>query len=220
MITLCKECHKGVHDGTVVLNKKPKNLNLKHATHMSIIRSRLLEKYPDAIETFGFVTSENRNHLKLMKDHYIDACVIASGGLEFEPSDTVYYKRRVSCNERKLTRGVRGEQKLPVGKIQGFRKFDKVKYLGKEYFIMSRITRGGYAFLMDIFNHKIDFSDKPKGWRWPKLLNCKRISARRSTLYMLTTMIISENKNNNQSCAVIKNNREEHFSKEGSIILE
>lgn len=67
MITLCKECHKGVHDGTVVLNKKPKNLNLKHATHMSIIRSRLLKKYPNAIETFGFVTSENRNHLKLKK---------------------------------------------------------------------------------------------------------------------------------------------------------
>ena len=31
---------------------------------MSIIRSWLLKKYPDAIETFGFVTSENRNPLK------------------------------------------------------------------------------------------------------------------------------------------------------------
>ena len=42
---------------------------------MSIIRSWLLKRYPDAIETFGFVTSENRNHLNLEKDHYIDACV-------------------------------------------------------------------------------------------------------------------------------------------------
>ena len=74
MITLCKECHKGVHDGTVVLNKKPKNLNLKHATHMSIIRSRLLKKYPNAIETFGFVTSENRNHLKLKRPLYRCLC--------------------------------------------------------------------------------------------------------------------------------------------------
>lgn len=203
LITLCKECHTKVHKGVITIDKKPKKMKLKHATHMSIIRSQLLKVYPQAIETFGFVTSENRHHLGLEKAHYIDACVVASGGLEFEPSDTVYYKRRVSCNERKLTKGVRDEQKLPVGKIQGFRRFDRVKYLGKEYFIMSRITRGGYAFLMDIFNNKIDFSNKPKGWRWPKLLNCKRISARSSTLCMLTTMIVGENKNNNQGCSHI-----------------
>ena len=70
MITLCEECHKGIHNGVIVLDKKPKKMNLKHATHMSIIRGRLLKKYPNAIETFGFVTSENRNHLKLKKDAY------------------------------------------------------------------------------------------------------------------------------------------------------
>ena len=75
-------------------------MNLKHATHMSIIRSWLLKKYPDAIETFGFVTSENRNHLQLPKDHYIDACVIASGGLEFKELDVVYRKNRVSVQDR------------------------------------------------------------------------------------------------------------------------
>ena len=182
MITLCKECHEGIHNGTIVLDKKPKKKNLKYATHMSIIRSRLLKRYPDAIETFGFVTSENRNHLKLEKDHYIDACVIASGGLEIKVSNVIFYKRRVSKGDYRLARGARGEQKLPTGKIRGFRKFDKVKYLGKEYFIMSRMTRGGYAFLMDIFNHKIDFSDMPKGLKTPKLSNCIRISARRSCL--------------------------------------
>ena len=58
------------------IGQKPKkSKNLKYATHMSIIRSWLLKRYPDAIETFGFVTSENRNHLNLEKDHYIDACV-------------------------------------------------------------------------------------------------------------------------------------------------
>lgn len=68
LITLCKECHDGVHACTVKLNKKPKkSKNLKHATHMSIIRSQLLKKYPDAIETFGFVTNENRHRLNLKK---------------------------------------------------------------------------------------------------------------------------------------------------------
>ena len=182
LITLCKECHGGVHDGTVILNKKPKkSKNLKHATHMSIIRSQLLKKYPNAIETFGFVTAENRNHLQLPKDHYIDACIIASGGLEFKVLDVIFYKRRVSKGDYKLTQGVRGEQRLPTGKICGFRKFDKVEYLGKEYFIKGRVSRG-FAGLMDIFGDVVDFSYVPRGLKTPKLSNCNRISARRSCL--------------------------------------
>ena len=182
LITLCEDCHKGVHAGTVVLNKKPKkSKNLKHATHMSIIRSWLLKEYPDAIETFGFVTSENRNHLKLPKDHYIDACVIASGGLEFKELDTIFYKRRVSKGDYKLSRGARGEQKLPTYKIFGFRKFDKVEYLGKVYFIKGRMSCG-LSVLMNIFGEKVDFGNMPKGLKTPKLSNCKRVLARKSCL--------------------------------------
>lgn len=183
LITLCADCHKGVHAGIVVLSKKPKkSKNLKYATHMSIIRSYLLQEYPNAIETFGFVTSENRNHLNLPKDPYLDACVIASGGLEFKELDVIFYKRRVSKGDYQLTKGIRGEQKLPTGKICGFRKFDKVKYLGKEYFIKGRMSKGGYAVLMDVFGNKVDFSSMSKGHKTPKLSNCDRISARRSCL--------------------------------------
>ena len=182
LITLCEDCHEGVHAGTVVLNKKSKkSKGLKHATHMSIIRNRLLKEYPNAIETFGFVTSENRNHLGLEKTHYIDACVIAGGGLEFKELDVIFYKRRVPKGDYKRARGARGEQKLPTGKISGFRKFDKVECLGKEYFIKSR-TSTGFATLMDIFSGKIDFSFMGRGQKTPKLLNCKRVSTRRSCL--------------------------------------
>ena len=182
LITLCEDCHKGVHDGTVVLNKKPKkSKGLKHATHMSIIRSRLLKEYPNAVETFGFVTSENRNHLNLPKDHYIDACVIASCGLDFKELDVVFYKRRVSKGDYRLTRGIRGEQKLPTGKLCGFRKFDKVKYFGQKYFIKGRVSCGS-VLLMDIFGNKVDFSSMPRGYKTPKMSNCERVSARRSIL--------------------------------------
>ena len=182
LITLCEDCHKGVHAGTVVLSKKPKkSKNLKYATHMSIIRSYLLKKYPNAIETFGFVTSENRNHLKLKKDHYIDACVIASGGLEFKELNVIFYKRRISKGNYQLTKGFRGEQKIPKGKICGFRRFDKVEYLGKKYFVKSRMS-SGFATLMDIFENQIDFSYMPRGMKTPKLSNCKRILARSSCL--------------------------------------
>ena len=181
LITLCKECHDGVHAGTVVLNKKPKkSKNLKHATYMSIIRSQLLKIYPQAIETFGFVTSENRNHLKLKKDHYIDACVIASGGLEFKELDVICRKRRVSVQDRVLTKGVRGEQKLPTRKICGFRKFDKVEYLGETCFIKGRRSSGAFV-LMDIDNNSIDFRDRG-GKQNPPYTLIKRINTRRSVL--------------------------------------
>ena len=148
---------------------------------MSIIRSQLFKAYPTAIETFGFVTKENRDHLKLLKGHYIDACVIASGGKEFKLNDEIFYKRRVAKGDYQLTKGIRGEQKIPTGKILGFRKFDKVKYLGKEYFIKGRMS-SGYVVLMDIFNNKIDFSYMPKGMKTPKLSNLERISSRSSIL--------------------------------------
>ena len=181
LITLCEDCHSDIHDGKIVLTKKPKKLNLKYATHMSIIRSQLVKLYPEAIETFGFVTKENRNHLSLPKDHYIDACVIASGGKEFELNDEMFYKRRVAKGDYQLTKGIRGEQRIPTGKIQGFRKFDKVRYFGKEYFVKGRMS-SGFGILMDVFSSKIDFSFMPKGYKTPKLSNLERISARSSCL--------------------------------------
>lgn len=184
LTTLCEDCHKKVHRGIIILDKKPKKMNLKYATHMSIIRSQLLKIYPQVIETFGFVTSENRNHLGLEKSHYIDACVIASGGLEFKLSDVVYYKRRVSKGDYQLCKGIRGEIKIPVGKIYGFRKFDKVRYLGQEYFIKGRASKGWFAILMDIFNNQIDFSYMPKGSKTPRLPNMRRLQARSSILCM------------------------------------
>lgn len=181
LITLCEDCHKGVHAGTVELNKKPKKCkNLKYATHMSIIRSWLLKKYPDAIETFGFVTSENRNHLQLPKDHYIDACVIASGGLEFKELDVIYRKRRVSVQDRVLTKGVRGERRLPTGKIHGFKRYDKVQYLGEICFVKGRRVRDGFV-LMDIGNNSINFRDRG-GKPSPSYKSLKRVNARKSVL--------------------------------------
>ena len=182
LITLCEDCHKGVHAGTVVLNKKPKkNKDLKHAIHMSIIRSQLLKVYPDAIETFGFVTSENRHRLNLPKDHYIDACVIASGGLEFKNLDVVFYKRRLSKGEYQLTRKSCGKEFCRKGKILGFKQFDKVEYFGVKCFI-GRRRNSGYATLIDIFKNILDFSYLQKGYKTPKLRLLKRISSRKTIM--------------------------------------
>ena len=180
LITLCEDCHKKVHRGEIVLEKKPKKMSLKHATHMSIIRSHLLKVYPQAIETFGFVTSENRNHLGLEKTHYIDACVIASGGLPFELSDVLYQKRRVSKQDRQLCQGMHGERKIPTWKVLGFKKFDLVEYMGELCFVKGRRSSGSFV-LMDINSRLIDFRDKG-GKQNPSYKSLKRVSARRSIL--------------------------------------
>ena len=180
LITLCEKCHKAVHDGMLILTKKPKELNLKYATQMSIIRSQSLKVYPCAIETFGFVTKENRNNLNLQKGHFIDACVVASGGKTFTQSDWLFKKKCVSRQNRRLCQGVRGEKKLPAGKVFGFRKFDKVKYLKEICFIKGRRSRGDFV-LMDINNNAIDFRDRGK-WKNPSYKLLERLNTRRSTL--------------------------------------
>ena len=111
----------------------------------------------------------------------MDACIIATGGKAFEICCNVYKKRCISKGDFQQTKGIRSEQKLHTKKICGFRKFDKVKYFGKEYFIKGRMSTG-YAILMDIDGNKIDFSNMPKGYKTVKLSNCKRVSVRKSQL--------------------------------------
>lgn len=183
LITLCHTCHKALHDGEIKPNFKGKKKGqLKYATQMNSIRCQLLKHYQDAIETFGMVTKANRLSLGIEKDHHLDACVIANGGNPIKlHTDTVYIKKSVAKGDRQKTKGIRSEQPIMTGKIQGFRKFDKVKYFGKEYFIKGRMSTG-YAILMDIEGNKIDFSYMPKGMKIPKLCNCIRVAARDSVL--------------------------------------
>lgn len=122
--------------------------------------------------------------LGIPKEHYYDACVIASQGKPFVLKNAVYIKKCIPDGDFQQTKGVRSQQKINTGKICGFRKFDKVKYLGNEYFIKGRMT-SGYAFLMNIYGDKADFSAMPKGLKTPKMADMRRISARKT--WMITT---------------------------------
>lgn len=109
-----------------------------------------------------------------------DACVIASGGKEFEQSNWLFKKRRVAKQNRQLRKGVRGEKKLPIGKIFGFKRFDKVKYLKEICFIKSRRNSGAFT-LMDVDNNTIDFRDRG-GRGHPSYKLLERLNTRRSIL--------------------------------------
>ena len=183
-VTLCEDCHKAVHLGKIKLRLKGKcRSTLRYATQMSIIRSMLLREYPNAIETFGFVTKANRENLDIKKEHYLDACVIASDGLEFKQSKVLYRKRCVSVQSRILTKGIRSEKKLPTGKVHGFKRYDKVRYFGTICFIKGRRTKGDVV-LMGIDNNTLDFRDVG-GCANPSYKSIKRLSARRSILCVI-----------------------------------
>ena len=188
LITLCNTCHTNLHNGKINLKLKGKKKGtLKYATQMNSIRCQLLKRYPNAIETFGMVTKANRLAIGIPKDHHLDACVIASGTKPITiKTNLLYLKKSVSKGDYQQSKGIRSEQPITTGKICGFRKFDKVKYFGKEYFIKGRMSTG-YAILMDIEGNKIDFSHMLKGYKTPKLSNCKRIASRKTTLCMQVT---------------------------------
>ena len=182
LITLCKTHHDELHDGRITLQGGRTKGNLKHATQMNSIRVQLLKMLPDTEETFGFVTKEHRQLLNLPKEHYMDAVAIASQGNEVKfKTNVITFKKCVSDGDYQQFKGIRSEQKIPTGKIQGFRKFDKVRYLGADYFIKGRMSTG-YAILMDIKGTKITL--KPI----PKFSKMERIQARKSWIISQETI--------------------------------
>lgn len=191
LITLCHTCHKDLHSGTINPKLKGKSKgNLKYATQMNSIRKQLFKLYPNAIETFGYVTKANRLVLGIDKEHYYDACTIATQGNIFTIKSNLYKKKCVSDGDFQKTKGIRSEQPIVTDKICGFRKFDKVRYFGNDYFIKGRMSTG-YAILMDIDGNKADFSAMPKGYKTPKMVKLKRIEAR--TTWIITTVEVTPN---------------------------
>ncbi len=173
LIAACKTCHDRIHNGIIKSERKGKKKGqLKYATQMNSIRKQLLRLFPKAEETFGFVTKEHRQLINLPKEHFVDAAVIASEGkpINFK-TNIVLYKKCIPFRDYQQTKGNRSEQRIETGKIQGFRKFDEVRYNGQDYFIKGRMSTG-YALLMGINSDKVNL--KPI----PKFSKMKRLQAR------------------------------------------
>ena len=108
--------------------------------------------------------------------------MIANGGPDVNfKSDIVYIKRSVTKGDYRQTKGERSEIRMNRGKVNGFRRYDKVQYKGNIYFIKG-LKNGRYATLMDINSKTIKFPDAPKCDKTPKLSKFKRISARKTCI--------------------------------------
>jgi RRXRR protein/HNH endonuclease len=184
LLTLCKTCHDSLHAGTIVLKRAGKSKGtLRHATQMNSIRIQLFRRV-QAEETWGFVTKEHRLLWGLPKEHVFDAAMIATRGNKptFQTTQVVV-KRCISKGDYQQTKGKHSEQRITTRKIMGFRKFDKVRYLGQEYFIKGRMSTG-YAILMDIHGNKVAL--KPL----PTFEKMKRVSAR--SAWMISSKVFDD----------------------------
>lgn len=157
LITLCRTCHKGYHNGTVKLPKTIKRgMSFKTAAFMGIMRwafyNRLKEIYgPLDIEThitFGYITKNARISNDLPKEHYIDARCI-SGNPGARPNGEVFYQKKVRWHNRKLHKNTvlkggyrRSNQASKY--VNGYQLFDKVSYAGCECFIFGRRNSGSF----------------------------------------------------------------------------
>ena len=183
LITLCETCHNKLHDGKIKLKLEGKELgsSLAHATQMNCVRSQLMKRL-DCEETYGYITSELRQFYGLPKEHYVDAAVIATRGLKpnFKTQE-VLLKKCVADGDYRQTSGRHSEVRLTTRKISGFRKYDKVLYLGNEYLIRGRMSTG-YAQLMDIYGKA------QKLLPIPKFSKMTRLSARDTWIIQAKTI--------------------------------
>ena len=162
LLTLCTDCHSLAHSSEEQLlafqkkfGKKAKS-TLRYATQMNVLRHMLQREYPEAELTYGFHTKEMRRVFGLEKSHMIDACCIASRGVLFKNETSNKYKKKcVPKGNYVRTNTTNGKHVIiPKGKIAGFRRYDKVLYNNKEYFIAGRRSIGK-VYLIDIDNNRV-----------------------------------------------------------------
>ena len=82
LITVCEDCHSPENhwEGGILytwMMKRKQVKSFSEATFMNIIRKRIIERYPNAIISYGYETLPYREELGLSKTHYNDAIAIS-----------------------------------------------------------------------------------------------------------------------------------------------
>lgn len=152
LITLCEKCHDTHHHMKPLNIPKPEDNGFKGATEMNTMRWFLLDRLRKAhldreiLETYGYITNWNRNHLRLEKTHATDAFVIA-GHFDARRSGEQWNILKLRCHNRKVNktnkiRGGRWKANQAPRLIEGFRLNDKVMYSGQFCLIHGRRSSG------------------------------------------------------------------------------
>jgi 5-methylcytosine-specific restriction endonuclease McrA len=146
LITLCEKHHQSLHAGKWSLSVV-KQKTLKSATTMNIIRSKLLNIFPDAIETFGYITKANRYHHSIVKSHSNDAFVIAGGTSQSRESEReITFKRK---NNRSLQKNRNGFAPSIRKQRYAIQPLDIIEWKGVKCIAKGMQNKGAYLAFMD-----------------------------------------------------------------------
>lgn len=156
LITLCSKHHKMLHEGKLSLGIK-KRKSFRSSTTMGIIRKMLLSYYTEAVETFGYITKENRNVIGLDKTHYNDAFVIASGSCQ-QRAETQEFKFK-QANNRAI--GINRKGFAPTARKVRYpiQSGDIIKYEGKTYTSKGNSSKG-VSIVIDVGNKRKSVNSK------------------------------------------------------------
>jgi len=160
----CRECNQTKGNQTAEEFGHPRiqakaKKTLKAAAFMNIVRSKLVDLL-NCDQTYGYITKHDRIELDLPKSHANDAFVIA-GGKDQERAYHICIGKQVRRQNRSLYKSnflTGGKLKRnTVKEVNGFKRFDKVKYDDKECFIHG-LRSSGYFDLRTITGDRIGAS--------------------------------------------------------------
>lgn len=154
LITLCKTCHGGYHQGKITLPKSiHRGMSFRDAAFMGIMRwafyNKLKELYSDVHLTYGYITKNTRIKNNIAKTHTADAYCIA-GNIKAKRLDYEYFRKQVRRHNRKLHREVPAKggirRNAQTGHtVKGFCLNDTVLAKGQQWFVRSRRQKGSFT---------------------------------------------------------------------------
>ena len=172
LITLCRTCHRGYHQGNISLPKTVhRGMKFRDAAFMGIMRwffyNRLKTLYSNVHLTYGYITKNIRIKNKIVKIHTSDAYCIA-GNTKSKRLGYEYLRKQVRRHNRKLHREVSAKggirRNAQAGHmVKGFCLNDTVLAKGQQWFIRSRRKKGGFVLKhldgtkLEITSSKIQF---------------------------------------------------------------
>ena len=166
LITLCEDCHKALHAGTIQLpdGRAKRGRSHRDATFMGIMRKAMVSQLRDIVdipvtETYGYITKYYRELHHVEKSHISDAIMI-SRNFKAEPDDTYYASKAVRHHNRQLHKntilkgGVRKRNQAPHV-VKGFRLFDLVRHENSVYYVFGR-RKSGFMDIRTLDGRKIN----------------------------------------------------------------
>ena len=166
LITLCEDCHKALHAGTVQLpdGRAKRGRSHRDVAFMGIMRKAMVSQLRNIVdipvtETYGYITKYYRELYHVEKSHISDAIMI-SRNFKAEPDDTYYVSKAVRHHNRQLHKntilkgGVRKRNQAPHI-VRGFRLFDLVRYENGVYYVFGR-RKSGFMDIRTLDGKKIN----------------------------------------------------------------